>query len=55
MVARHVSHAGRCDHIIVMERGENAEQGTHESLMALNNAYAPLSAKDEERLSKQSD
>lgn len=42
MIAHRLSTVRRCDKIIVMERGQVVEQGTHEELMALNSFYYNL-------------
>lgn len=55
MITHHVSRAKRCDHIILMNEGSVAEQGTHAELMALGGRYASMFKKDEERLSGMSD
>ncbi len=51
MITHHVSRAERCDKIIVMKKGEVAEQGTHTELMARDGAYASMFEKDKKRLS----
>lgn len=50
LITHHISHAERCDHIIVMGKGKVAEQGTHEELLALNGTYVSIREKDRERL-----
>jgi len=50
MITHHVSRAERCDKVIVMGKGEVAEEGTHKELMALGGLYASMHEKDKERL-----
>ncbi len=50
MITHHVSRAERCDKVIVMGKGEVAEQGTHTKLMAHNGPYKKMFAKDKKRL-----
>lgn len=50
IVTHHVSRAERCDHVVMMGKGEIAEQGTHAELMAKGGRYAELFKKDRERL-----
>ncbi len=45
MVTQHVSRM-RGDYIIVLSKGEVAEQGTHEELIALNGKYASMFRED---------
>ena len=54
IITHHVSRAERCDKVIVMEKGEVAEQGTPQELMALNGVYAQMYTKDKERLGSDS-
>jgi ATP-binding cassette subfamily B multidrug efflux pump len=42
IVSQRVSTISRADRIIVLDRGELVEQGTHEDLLALNQVYATL-------------
>jgi ATP-binding cassette subfamily B protein len=55
IITHHVSRAERCDNIIVMGKGEVAEQGTHRELMALEGLYYSMYHKDRERLGFESD
>jgi len=50
IITHHVSRAERCDHVIVMGKGEIAEEGTHEELMRKGGLYASMHKKDQERL-----
>lgn len=50
IVTHHVSRAERCDHVVMMRKGEIAEQGTHAKLMEINGPYAKLFEKDRNRL-----
>lgn len=50
MITHHVSRAERCDQVIVMGKGEVAEQGTHPELMELGGLYASMHDKDKKRL-----
>jgi ATP-binding cassette subfamily B protein len=50
IITHHVSRAEQCDKIIVMGKGEIAEQGTHAELMARNGVYASMYRKDQKRL-----
>jgi ABC-type multidrug transport system fused ATPase/permease subunit len=50
LITHHVSHAERCDNIIVIEKGEVVEQGTHQELLEHGKAYASLYHKDKKRL-----
>jgi ABC-type multidrug transport system fused ATPase/permease subunit len=54
MITHHVARAERCDKIIVMGKGEVAEEGTHRELMALDGSYASMYTKDRERLGTES-
>jgi subfamily B ATP-binding cassette protein HlyB/CyaB len=42
MIAHRLSTVRRCDKIIVMERGQVVEQGTHDELMSFNSFYYNL-------------
>ena len=42
IVSQRVSTISRADRIIVLDRGELVEEGTHEDLLALNQVYATL-------------
>jgi subfamily B ATP-binding cassette protein HlyB/CyaB len=42
MIAHRLSTVRRCDKIMVMERGQVVEQGTHEELISLNGCYYNL-------------
>jgi ATP-binding cassette subfamily B protein len=50
MITHHVSRAERCDKVIVMGKGEVAEQGTHAELMANKGPYSKMFEKDKKRL-----
>ncbi|MFA7252504.1 MAG: ABC transporter ATP-binding protein [Candidatus Paceibacterota bacterium] len=54
IITHHVSRAERCDQVIVMGKGEIAEQGTHQELMALNGIYVSLREQDKKRLGSSS-
>ena len=54
MITHHVSRAERCDKVIVMGKGEIAEQGTHQELIARNGMYAQMHEKDRKRLGSES-
>ncbi|RYZ73087.1 MAG: ABC transporter ATP-binding protein [Proteobacteria bacterium] len=49
MIAHRLSTVKKMDRIIVMNRGEIAEQGTHEELIALRGIYYRLEAVDREQ------
>jgi ABC-type multidrug transport system fused ATPase/permease subunit len=55
IITHHVSRAERCDNIIVMGKGEIAEQGTHHELMSRNGMYASMYHKDRNRLGFESE
>jgi ATP-binding cassette, subfamily B, bacterial len=50
MITHHVSRAERCNHIIMMGKGEIAEQGSHQELIAHEGVYATMFRKDQMRL-----
>jgi ATP-binding cassette subfamily B protein len=50
LITHHVSRAERCDNVVVMGKGEIAEQGTHQELMASGGVYASMYKKDRHRL-----
>lgn len=50
IITHHVSRAEPCDKVIMMGKGEIAEQGTHAELMALGGVYATMFEKDKKRL-----
>lgn len=54
MITHHVSRAERCDKVIVMGKGEIAEQGTHQELVARDGVYARMHEKDRRRLGSES-
>ncbi len=54
MITHHVCRAERCDKVIVMDKGEIVEQGTHCELMARGGIYATMHQKDVERLGSES-
>lgn len=54
MITHHVSRAERCDKVIVMGKGEIAEQGTHQELMERGGVYYAMYSKDRERLGPES-
>ena len=52
MVTHHVSRTKLCDKVIVMAKGEVAEQGSHDELISKDGAYAKMYKEDEKCLSK---
>ena len=42
VIAHRLSTIQKADHIVVMERGEIVEQGTHDELMVHNGTYKKL-------------
>lgn len=50
IITHHVSRAEPCDKVIMMGKGEVAEQGSHKELMALDGVYATMFEKDKKRL-----
>ena len=50
MVTQHVSRATKSDKIIVLDKGELAEEGTHAELIAKGGKYAGMFDKDRTRL-----
>ena len=50
IITHHVSRAERCDKVIVMGKGEVAEEGSHQELMARDGIYASMFGKDKKRL-----
>lgn len=51
IITHHVSRAERCDKIIMMSKGEVAEQGSHKELITQNGLYAKMFHQDQKRLS----
>jgi ATP-binding cassette subfamily B protein len=51
LITHHVSRASRCDKILLVDQGEIAEEGTHDSLIQKGGKYADMFKKDKERLS----
>jgi len=50
IITHHVSRAEPCDKVIMMGKGEVAEQGSHKELMAKGGVYATMFEKDKKRL-----
>lgn len=50
LITHHVSRAERCDKVIVMNKGEVAEQGSPAELLAKGGKFASMCAKDKKRL-----
>ncbi|MEI7777548.1 MAG: ABC transporter ATP-binding protein [bacterium] len=50
IITHHVSRAERCDKVIVMGKGEVAEEGSHQELMTRDGIYASMFNKDKKRL-----
>ncbi|MEK7586382.1 MAG: ABC transporter ATP-binding protein [Patescibacteria group bacterium] len=50
LITHHVSRAEKCDQVIVMQRSQVVEVGSHQELMARNGVYFSLYQKDQERL-----
>lgn len=46
IITHHVSRAERCDKVIVMGKGEVAEEGSHQELMTRDGIYASMFNKD---------
>lgn len=42
IIAHRLTIIKNCDHIIVLEKGEVVEQGTHEELLAMEGQYYKL-------------
>jgi len=45
-----ISRAERCDHVLVVDNGEIAEQGSHDELMAQGGLYVSLREEDRKRI-----
>ncbi len=52
IITHHVSRAEPCDKVIMMGKGEVAEQGSHDELMALGGVYSKMFEKDKRRLGR---
>jgi len=50
IITHHVSRAEPCDKVIMMGKGEVAEQGTHQELLAKGGFYAKMFERDKKRL-----
>jgi ATP-binding cassette, subfamily B, bacterial len=50
IITHHVSRAEPCDKVIMMGKGEIAEQGSHKELMSKCGVYATMFEKDKKRL-----
>lgn len=50
IVTHHVSRAQPCDNVLMMDKGEVVEQGSHDQLMAKGGIYATMFKMDKNRL-----